>query len=398
MGTLTIKGKSISKSIPKASQVLVDYEYWLNRRFGVTGSYLANAKAFLRSYRPGGDLISQLEDYAGIRSASLRSMLGRFNNFLELRGIYAVINDLNEPKLPVSNIYVKVFLASVQDRLRSKGSVSTYATVLNGYFLMIKGDISRLNKRTASKYVLSPSLSDYSKRLYKTVVKAFCDWALLYQSTDPADLSHEQKIIRRALRKISAQSLREVTSIKVTLPRSLSSTYHKDSLTLRQRDRMLKLTKKPIERAILALMAWNGLRSIEVLRITVQDVKLNQGKLLVWGKGKSEKSKDAIKLASVAKRELTNYLNKSKIKKGRLFPTLDRPTLGLIVKRSFKKLKIHGKYTPHSLRHTAGQLMYEKKIPLELIQKTLRHADMRTTMIYSQKAIDLGYFKRMKRF
>ena len=398
MGQLTKHNKNITRAVPKASQVLVDYEYWLKRRFGVTGSYLANAKAFLRTYRPGGDLVSQLEDYASARSAPLRSVLGRFKTFIEQRGIYSVVNDLNESKLPVSNIYVKVFLASVQDRLRSKGSMSTYATILNGYFLSIKDDVSRVNKRTASKYVLAPSLSDYSKRLYKTVLKAFCDWALLYQSADPLELSREQKLIRRALRKISVQSLREVAGIKVTLPRSLSSTYHKDSLTMKQRDRMLKLTKNPSDRAVLALMAWNGLRSVEVLRTTVQDLKLNQGKLLVWGKGKSEKSKDTIKLASVAKRELTGYLKKSKIKKGRLFPNLDRPALELLVKRSFKKIKVQGRYTPHSLRHTAGQLMYEKGIPLELIQKTLRHADMRTTMIYSQKAIDLGYFKRMKRF
>ena len=398
MGQLTKHNKNIIRAIPKASQLLVDYEYWLKRRFGVTGSYLANAKAFLRTYRPGGDLVSQLEDYASARSAPLRSVLGRFKTFIEQRGIYSVVNDLNESKLPVSNIYVKVFLASVQDRLRSKGSMSTYATILNGYFLSIKDDISRINKRTASKYVFAPSLSDYSKRLYKTVLKAFCDWALLYQSVDPMELSREQKLIRRALRKISVQSLREVAGIKVTLPRSLSSTYHKDSLTMKQRDRMLKLTKNPSDRAVLALMAWNGLRSVEVLRTTVQDLKLNLGKLLVWGKGKSEKSKDTIKLASVAKRELTGYLKKSKIKKGRLFPNLDRPALELLVKRSFKKIKVQGRYTPHSLRHTAGQLMYEKGIPLELIQKTLRHADMRTTMIYSQKAIDLGYFKRMKRF
>lgn len=88
------------------------------------------------------------------------------------------MNDLNEPKLPISNAYVKLFLASVQDSLRSKGSNSIYATVLNGYFLSIKGDASKINK-----YTLSPALSDYTKR-YKTVLKAFCDWALLYQSAD----------------------------------------------------------------------------------------------------------------------------------------------------------------------------------------------------------------------
>lgn len=270
--------------------------------------------------------------------------------------------------------------------------------MLNGYFLSIKDDITRVNKRTAAKYILSPALSDYTKRLYKTVLKAFCDWALLYQAADSAELSKEQKMIRHALRKISVQSLREVAAIKVSLPRSLSATYHKDSLTRPQRDRLLKNARSPTEKAVLALMAWNGLRSIEVLRTTVQDVKLNQGKLLVWGKGRSEKAKETIKLAAVAKRELSGYLRKTKIKKGSLFPNLDRPALEDTVKKGFKRLRVVGKFSPHSLRHTAGQLMYEKGIPLELIQKTLRHADMRTTMIYTQKAIDRSYFKRMRRF
>jgi integrase len=398
MSQLIKSSQNISRGIPKASQVLVDYEYWLKKRFGGTGTYLANAKAFLRTYRPGGNVVSQLEAYSSIRSTSLQSVLKRFKNYLEHWGIYAIINDLNEPKLPISNAYVKVFLASVQDRLRSKGSISTYATVLNGYFLSIKDDISRINKRTASKYILSPTFSDYTKRLYKTVLKAFCDWALLYQSVAPSDLSREQKLIRRAMRKISVQSLKEVSAIKVRLPRSLSSTYHKDSLTLLQRERLLKVTKSPKDRAVLALMAWNGLRSVEVLRLSLQDVKMQQGKLQVWGKGKSEKSKDTIKLASVTKRELNAYLKKVKLKKGKMFPQLDRPALEVIVKTGFKKLRVQGKFTPHSLRHTAGQLMYEKRIPLELIQKTLRHADMRTTMIYAQKAIDRSYFKKMKRF
>lgn len=103
----------------------MDYEYWLKKRFGATGTYLANAKEFLRTYRPGGDVVSQLDDYASVRSAPLRSVLNRFRSYLEQRGTHAVINDLNEPKLPIANIYVKVFLASIQDRLRSKAATAS---------------------------------------------------------------------------------------------------------------------------------------------------------------------------------------------------------------------------------------------------------------------------------
>jgi integrase len=388
----------VTKPLPRASQVLIDYEYWLKRKYGVTGAYLVNAKSFLKSYKQGGDVQSQLVDYINQRGPSLRSILNRFLGFLESKNFNYLINDLNEPKLPISNLYVKLFLASSQDRLRSKGSLSIYATVLNGYFSSIKDDLTRLNKRTAGKYVLSPALSDYTKQLYKSVLRAFCQWALSYQSVDSSELSREQKLVKKEFKRISIQSLREIASMRVVIPRSLSSTYHKDSLTETQRKRLLKICKTPRDRAIISLMAWNGLRSIEVLRLTVTDLKFSQGKISIWGKGKSEKSKDTIKLSSTSKRELLSYLKKAKIKRGRVFPELTRKELDELINQYFKKLRLKGKFSPHSLRHTAGQVMYDNKIPLELIQKTLRHADMRTTMIYAQKAIDRNYFRRLKRF
>jgi integrase/recombinase XerD len=145
-------------------------------------------------------------------------------------------------------------------------------------------------------------------------------------------------------------------------------------------------------------MAWNGLRTIEVLRLTVSDVKFSQGKVSVWSKGKSEKSKDTIKLSSVVKKELQAYIKSQRIKSGRIFNELNRRELDALVNSYFRKLRVKGRFSPHSLRYTAGQLMYEKNIPLELIQKTLRHADMRTTLVYSQRAIDKSYFKKMRRF
>ena len=391
-------GSEVSKPIVTASQILVDYEYWLKRKYCVTGAYLVNAKSFLKTYKPGGDVLSQLTDYVQQKNTSLRSILKRFYSFLELKKIQFLINDLNEPKLPISNIYVKLFLASVQDRLRSKGSVSIYATVLNGYFSSIKDDITRINKRTAAKYILSPSLSDFTKRLYKAVLKSFCEWVLEYQGFETSDLSKDQRQIKAALKKISTQSLKEVASLRVVLPRSLTSTYHKDSLTEQQRDRLLRVAKIKRDRAILSLMAWNGLRSIEVLRLSVPDIKFSQGRITIWGKGRSEKSKDTIKMSSTVKKEVGRYLKSEKIKKGKVFPNLDRARLDELVMMYFRKLRLKGRYTPHSLRHTAGQIMYDKGVLLEFIQKTLRHADLRSTMIYTQKSVDKNYLKKMRRF
>ena len=124
MGKIIKVDDQIGKPLSRASQVLIDYEYWLKRKHGVTGTYLVNAKSFLRSYKQGGDVQSQLVDYINQRGPSLRSILNRFLRFLESKNINYLINDLNESKLPISNLYVKLFLASSQDRLRSNFSAS----------------------------------------------------------------------------------------------------------------------------------------------------------------------------------------------------------------------------------------------------------------------------------
>lgn len=399
MPNLIRKSAAITKGSPLASRVLQDYDYWLQKEYGKSGTYLTNAKTFLKTVKAAGTVISQLDTYAYDKSITLQSFLRRFRKFLELKGINFIINDLNERKLPISNIYVKLFLASRQDRLQGELSSNTYATVLNGYFKLIKDDLRFFNKRTAEKFILSPDLSDYTKRLYRAILKGFCDWAILYQNQKVSDLSSEQRKIQKGLKLISPLSLREISSIVVKTSKSQIKRYHKDSLTESQRIKLLSKCRTPAERAIVSLMAWNGLRTIEVTRATVTDINLKERKLSVWGKGKSKKNKDVIKLFSVPSKEVKAYLKYSRGRYGVLFPGLGKERITAIVNRLYDDAKLSRKdkrLTPHSLRHTAGQLLYDKGIPLEFIQKTLRHSSMETTMVYAQKAIDRNYFSKMK--
>lgn len=401
MPNLSRKSSTIAKATPRASQVLEEYDYWLKKEYGKSGTYLTNAKTFLKTVKPAGTVISQLDTYANKKSITLQSFLRRFRRFLELKGIDFIINDLNDKKLPISNIYVKLFLASRQDRLQGELSSSTYATVLNGYFNFIKDDLRFFNKRTAEKYVLSPDLSDFTKRLYRSILKAFCDWAVLYQDQKVTDLSTEQRKIQKGLKMISPLSLREISAIVVKTSKSQIKQYHKDSLTEPQRNKLLKSCSTPLERAVISLMAWNGLRTVEVTRAIVPDISLKERKLSVWGKGKSRKNKDVIKLFSVPAAEIKAYLKFSPGLKGPLFPGLGKERLTALVNRLYDEANLSAKnkkLTPHSLRHTAGQMMYDKGIPLEFIQKTLRHSSMETTLVYAQKAIDTQYFRKLKRF
>ncbi len=389
---------SIRKSTLLASQVLLQYELWLGKHYGKTGNYRTNAKTFLKSCTEGADLIVQLDDYVLDMSLTMQSILRRFKSFLEEKEIHFVVNDLLEKKLPIGNIYVKLFLASRKDRLRGDKSLNTYATVLNQFFESIDNDLNLFNKRWAEKFINSPALSDFTKRLYKSILKAFCEWALLYQNTDPKHLSKEQLLVRKGLGLISQQSLREIAGIKVQSSRAQSKRYHKESLSVRQRDRLLKLCDSPLERAVISLMAWNGFRTIEVLRLSVPDCHFKERKIHVWGKGRSSRAKDIIRLFDVPRVELKKYMKDSLATRGRLFPTLTQRDIAAMVEDKFQRLGIdrsRGKYSPHSLRHTAGQIMYDRGIPLEFIQKTFRHSSLETTMVYAQKAIDRKYFKMM---
>ncbi len=395
MARIVKLSRSLQKSTPLASRVIRDYEYWLNRKYGQTTTYLTNAKTFLKSYKQGGTVLSQLESYREDKGFTMRSILKRFALFLDEKSIDFVINDLIEKKLPKGNIYVKLFLVSNGDRLTGEKSKSTYATVLNQYFDLIEYDLKSFNKTTATKFINSPTLSVFSKQLYKAVLKSFCLWAIQYQEASNIDLSVDQRKVKKGLKLISQFSLREVSAIRVKSNKRDTNTYHKDSLTLKQRDKLLSKADDPKSKAILNLMSINGLRSIEICRLSLADCKIKERRIKVWGKGRPKKSKDEIKLFKPCRAALKDYIETYSIRNGLLFPGLTTDKLSKLVNEHLAKMKLSGKLTPHSLRHTAGQIMYDKGVPLEFIQKTLRHSDMRTTLVYAQKAIDNAYFRKM---
>ena len=247
-------------------------------------------------------------------------------------------------------------------------------------------------------YILAPSLSDFTKRLYRSVLKTFCDWALVYQNIDDKELSSDQKVVKKGLRLISTQSLKEIAAIKVKTSTDQHKRYHKDSLNEKQRYKFLNLCQTPRDRAFVSLMAWNGLRTIEVIRSKVLDCHFKEKRLSVWGKGRSSKNKDVIKFLDIPIKEIKIHLRTSGIKSGKLFPLLTKLDIENVVRRNFKimgLLQKNTKYSPHSLRHTAGQIMYDKGIPIEFIQRHLRHSTPATTLVYAQRAVDRNYFKKL---
>lgn len=396
------KSSKLPAPIKTASEALSDYEQWLLTHYGSVGTYRDHAKSFLKRYRDQGSLQSQLETFARKKSITGRSILNRFKKFLEEKNIRTVANDLKterESRLPRSNVYIKLFMAMSMDKLRSQRSRSTYATILNGYFEFI-GELHHFEKLTAQRYIFNRKFSPYTSALYATVLKSFARWAVGYVMSGDGELSSPERKIKHALSDVSAKSLRDVLAIKVK-PVS-NKLYHKESFSKKQREHLMKLCKTAEEKTIIALMAYNGLRPVEVERLLVEDTDFKKFTLAIQGKGKSHRSKEVIVLFKVVAKCLRSYLKQTKLRKGKLFPHLTYKTLHEMVTQLFKKMHL-GKNngstptrSPHSLRHTAGQLLYDDGVPLEFIQRTLRHTSMESTLMYARKAIERNYFKRMR--
>ncbi len=395
------KRAQVPAPIRPASEILSDYEQWLLTHYGSIGTYRDHAKSFLKHFRARGSLLSQLDSFAAKKSITGRSILNRFKKFLEEKRITSTENDLSrESRLPISNVYVKLFMATSTDRLKSSKSLSTYATILNSYFSFI-GEIRHFEKITAERFLFAKGRSEFTSALYGAVLKAFAKWALGYVSTPSEELSVQERKIKTAFGDVSAKSLRDVATIKTkTGPRKL---YYKESLSKKQRDKLMKLCSTSEEKAMIALMAYNGLRPVEVERLSVNDVDFRKFSLSIWGKGRSARHKETIVLFKTVAVCLKVYFKENRVKKGKLFPGLTYKTLHQMVRALYKKLHVkfdkslnHQVYSPHSLRHTCGQLLYDEGVPLEFIQRTLRHTSMESTLVYARKAIEKNYFKQMR--
>lgn len=147
--------------------------------------------------------------------------------------------------------------------------------------------------------------------------------------------------------------------------------------------------------AMISLMITTGLRTIEVSRANVGDLKPVAGftALFIQGKGKDEKS-DYVKVPEPVEAAIRKYLTArgSSDEEEALFTsTSHNNTGGRITTRSVSaavkaRLQQAGfnsdRLTAHSLRHTAGTLALLNGESVVNVQQMLRHANVETTMIY----------------
>jgi site-specific recombinase XerD len=143
---------------------------------------------------------------------------------------------------------------------------------------------------------------------------------------------------------------------------------------------------------ILLFLARLGLRSSEVVNMTLDDIDWDAGEIRVGGKSRRQ---DRMPLPIEVGEALTRYLCEGRplCSTRRVFIRMKAPVRGLkghgsiypIVKRAFDRAGLHSSHKgPHTLRHSLATNMLRKGASLREIGEILRHRDLDTTQIYAK--------------
>ena len=179
----------------------------------------------------------------------------------------------------------------------------------------------------------------------------------------------------------------EAPKRETRLPQILS--IEEVNLLLKQPDRNTHSGLR--DSAFLELLYAAGLRVSELVSLSLNDVNLEAGYLIAFGKGSKER---LIPIGEVSQNVIRAYLEKSR-------PVLlgDRQSRYLFTTRSGKPMTRQGfwklikKYalaagirkniTPHTLRHSFASHLLERGADLRSVQMMLGHVDISTTQIYT---------------
>jgi site-specific recombinase XerD len=144
--------------------------------------------------------------------------------------------------------------------------------------------------------------------------------------------------------------------------------------------------------AILLLLARLGLRSGEVVNMTLDDIDWEAGEIRVSGKSRRY---DRLPLPKDVGEALTRYLchGRPRCSTRRVFVRMRAPVRGFmgrgaiysVVQRAFDRVELHPSHQgPHTLRHSLATNMLRKGASLYEIGEILRHRDIDNTQIYAK--------------
>lgn len=321
------------------------------------------------------------------------SPLRKFLLFYHTQGTPRLVADPppSAKTIPAANELILGFLSD-STTLRGDESKDTYTKSLNAFFSyladeQLQGRLASFNGQTVDRYVAwmrQADLSAFTVNLRLSAIKQLAAWVI--KNRGQVGLLPDQ-----------VDALRDVAAVRgLTTERK----FYKDSLARAERDTLLNAIEDTADRALIALLVTEGLRTVEVTRLRVGDIDFERQQL--WIKGKGKATRKDVHLFPACAQALRTYLQDSKY-----WPVSAQPGKALFADlktyqiryRTDKYLNQLGLKRPrisaHSLRHTTGQLLIQEGIEPLHVQRHLRHELFETTQFYIKKQTEQDYYTKV---
>ena len=294
--------------------------------------------------------------------------------------------------------------AFISEQDITPGSKATYMRSLKCYFNWITengldlGSITRAELLRYKSDLIASGRSTRTIGSYLTAVRVFYEWAeghKLYPNIARGVKSPKEK------KKFHKQPLtisQTIEFIQHFKRRSFGLADPEALQPIREADKR--------DYALALLLIAVGLRTVEVIRADVQDIKYKYGRRVIMIRGKGRHNKDeALELIPEVYSAIRDYLaTRGRPSRGPLFTSLSNNghgerlttrTISFIAKEGLKAIGINDpEITAHSLRHTAATNLLRAGATLQDAQGMLRHTDPATTAIYTATIAEEKRFER----
>jgi len=267
-------------------------------------------------------------------------------------------------------------------------------------------------------FINSQDVKQSSKLLYRRTLKQYFNWVykkgyLLSEISRPQLLEYKDELLLSGMSSLTVGSY--ITSVRRFYEWTEANKFYPNvAKGIKTPKRKQQFKKQPLlpaqatellnyyqdkalrDYAIITLLLRTGLRTIEVIRASVEDItfKGSQRVLLVQGKGRDEKD-NFVLLTDKTYQPIAEYLaTRGKVNSSDpLFTStsnnskgerLTTRTISSIAKEGLKAIGLSERsFTAHSLRHTTAVNILRAGGSLETAQFTLRHSNPATTQIYT---------------